>query len=40
LDQDCIQEEDMKFRKYLEEQGFDVSQMGLPEEKAVVENAI
>ena len=30
LDQDCIEQEDLKFRHYLEEQGFDVSKMGLP----------
>ena len=30
LDQDCIQDEDIKFREYLEEQGYDVSKMGLP----------
>ena len=30
LDQDCIQDEDVKFREYLEEQGYDVSKMGLP----------
>lgn len=30
LDQDCIQEEDIKFRHYLEEHGYDVSKMGLP----------
>ena len=30
LDQDCIEEEDVKFRNYLEEHGFDTSKMGLP----------
>ena len=32
LGQDCIQEEDVKFRAYLEEQGYDTSKMGLPKE--------
>ena len=35
LDQDCIQEEDIKFRHYLEEHGYDVSKMGLPITKTV-----
>ena len=35
LDQDCIQDEDIKFRHYLEEHGFDVSKMGLPITKTV-----
>jgi len=35
LDQECIQEEDIKFRHYLEEHGFDVSTMGLPITKSV-----
>jgi len=35
LDQDCIQEEDIKFRHYLEEHGYDVSKMGLPVTKTV-----
>jgi hypothetical protein len=35
LDQECIQEEDIKFRHYLEEHGFDVSKMGLPITKTV-----
>jgi hypothetical protein len=33
LDQDCIQEEDLKFRAYLEEHGYDTSKMGLPLDK-------
>ena len=35
LDQDCIQDEDIKFRHYLEEHGFDVGKMGLPIIKTV-----
>jgi hypothetical protein len=35
LDQDCIQDEDIKFRHYLEEKGFDTSKMGLPITKNV-----
>jgi hypothetical protein len=30
LDQNCIQDEEIKFKLYLEEHGFDVSKMGLP----------
>jgi hypothetical protein len=30
LDQDCIQDEDIKFRDYLEQHGFDTGKMGLP----------
>jgi hypothetical protein len=33
LDQDCIQEEDIKFRDYLEKHGFDTGKMGLPNTK-------
>jgi len=29
MDQDCIQEEDSKFRVYLEANGYDTSKMGL-----------
>ena len=36
LDQDCIQDEDIKFRTYLQEQGFDTSGMGIPVEKELV----
>ena len=35
LDQDCIQDEDVKFRHYLEEHGFDTASMGLPITKNV-----
>lgn len=38
LDQDCIQNEDIRFKHYLEEQGFDVNKMGLPMTK--VENGV
>jgi hypothetical protein len=30
LDQDCIEGDDIKFRNYLEEHGFDTSKVGLP----------
>ena len=30
LDEDCIQDEDIKFRDYLEQQGFETEKMGLP----------
>ena len=33
LDQDCIQEEDIKFRNYLKNNGFDTGKMGLPNTK-------